>query len=107
MSLDRVLLVKSRITAVALLAFVFPILCWFGAATAVPDVRTIYLVPSDRSVRLDYENAVADAFQAMQSGYGGQLGGRTFTLHDPIVEPFVTPHASSFYVMDRGFPSSF
>jgi len=107
MSLDRVLVQKSRITAVALVAFVLPILCWFGAATAVPDVRTIYLVPSDRPVRLDYENAVADAIQAIQSWYGEQLGGRTFTLHDPIVETFVTPHASSFYAMDRGFSSSF
>lgn len=67
------------------------------AAEAIPDVRTIYLVPSDRPVRQDYENAVADAVQAMQVWYADQLSGRTFTLHQPIVETLVIPHSAAFF----------
>ncbi|HET6248916.1 MAG TPA: family 20 glycosylhydrolase [Tepidisphaeraceae bacterium] len=49
-------------------------------------VRVIYMVSSDRKVRADYRDAVEYAIRDLQKWYGKQLGGRTFKLHDPVVE---------------------
>lgn len=80
----------------------------YSASTvhAIPDVRTIYLVPSDQPVRPQYTDAVGGAVQAIQRWYADQLGGRTFTLHQPLVETFVVPHDTSYFPMHetREFP---
>jgi len=61
------------------------------------QVRVIYLVPSDKSFRADYQNAIANAISNLQNFYRDQLGGYAFSLHSPIVEVYQTPHASAFY----------
>jgi hypothetical protein len=62
------------------------------------QVRVIYLVPADKSIRADYQNAIANAISNLQSFYRDQLGsGYTFSLHSPIVEVYQTPHTAAFY----------
>lgn len=56
-------------------------------ATAVPahTVRFVYLVSSDRTVNPAYTEAIEQAAREMQAWMAGQLGGRTFALHAPVV----------------------
>jgi hypothetical protein len=62
------------------------------------QVRVIYLVPSDKSIRADYQNAIANAISSLQSFYRDQLGGGyAFSLHSPIVEVYQTTHTAAFY----------
>lgn len=62
------------------------------------QVRMIYLVPSDKSVRADYQIAIASAISDLQGFYKDQLGGGyAFPMHSPIVEVFQTSHPSAFY----------
>jgi hypothetical protein len=76
---------------------------WAGAE-AMPsvqvakEVRMIYLVPSDKRMRSDYQVAIANAISDLQRFYRDQVGGGFgFTLHSPIVEVYQTPHTSVFY----------
>ena len=58
----------------------------------------IYLVPSDKSPRADYQNAIANAISDLQGFYWNQMGsGYAFSLHAPIVEVYQTPHPAAFY----------
>src|SRR4051812_9466228 len=66
-------------------------------AQASKQVRIIYLVPADKSARVDYENALANAISDLQVFYRNQMGGYGFSLHSPIVEVYQTPHAAAFY----------
>lgn len=54
----------------------------------VPErcVRIIYMVSKDREMKKEYVKAVEKAAQSVQKWYAEKLGGRTFRLHDPIVE---------------------
>jgi hypothetical protein len=62
------------------------------------QVRLIYLVPSDKSIRADYQNAIINAISELQLFYRGQMGsGYAFSLHSPIVEVYQTPHTAAFY----------
>jgi hypothetical protein len=68
------------------------------AITNPKQVRIIYLVPADKSVRDDYKAALTDAALQIQDFYQRELGnGFTFSLHSPIVEVYQTTHASSWY----------
>ena len=77
----------------------------FLAATAggepIADVRTAYLVPSDRTYSSEYELAIIDALENLQDWYAGELGGLTFALHDPVVEVFNTPHPADYYATNQ------
>jgi hypothetical protein len=69
-----------------------------GATVSQKEVRVVYLVPSDRTIRQDYVSAIQSAIVHLQAFYQGQLGsGFAFSLHSPIVEVFQTSHAASFY----------
>lgn len=70
-----------------------------ASATVSPkEVRVVYLVPSDRTIRQDYVSGIRSAIVHLQAFYQGQLGsGFAFSLHSPIVEVFQTSHAASFY----------
>ena len=70
-----------------------------ASATVSPkEVRVVYLVPSDRTIRQDYVSGIRSAIVHLQAFYRGQLGsGFAFSLHSPIVEVFQTSHAASFY----------
>jgi hypothetical protein len=73
------------------------------SAAAAKQVRVIYLVPSDKSVRADYQGAIANAISDLQGFYQNQMGGYTFALHAPSVEVYQTTHATAFYT--TGFNS--
>jgi len=67
-------------------------------AIAEPVVRMVYLVPSDKLRREDYETAIAKAIKNLQIWYRQEMGNTlTFSLHDPVVEVFITPHTASWY----------
>lgn len=69
-----------------------------SSAQGTRQVRVIYLVPSDKNVRADYQNETAKAISDLQRFYRDQLGGGlAFSLHAPSVEVYQTPHAASFY----------
>lgn len=59
-------------------------------------VRPVYMYPTDRSLRLDYYNAIKSALTSVQSFYAGQLGGKTFTIAS---QPLLCPleHDSAYY----------
>ena len=69
-----------------------------NATVSPKEVRVVYLVPSDRTIRQDYVSGIRSAIVHLQAFYQGQLGsGFAFSLHSPIVEVFQTSHAASFY----------
>src|ERR1700749_2428940 len=74
-----------------------------GAAAQTPaqgarQVRVIYLVPSDKNIRADYQNETAKAISDLQRFYKDQLGGGApFSRHAPTVEAYKPPHTSAFY----------
>ncbi len=71
------------------------------SAQSSKQVRMIYLVPSDKSVRADYQNAIANAISDLQGFYRNQMGsGYAFSLHAPIVEVYQLPHPAAFYSTD-------
>ena len=67
------------------------------SATPIPDVRTLYLISEDRSFNPAYQTAISDALLNLQDWYADQLGGKTFTLSSPIVEPVFTGKPSTSY----------
>jgi|ERR1044071_4093015 hypothetical protein len=68
------------------------------SAQASKQVRMIYLVPSDKNIRADYQNAIANAIFDLQGFYRNQMGsGYAFSLHAPVVEVYQLPHTSAFY----------
>ena len=61
------------------------------------QIRLVYMVPSDRSAKPVYTQAMQSAALQLQHWFRAQTGGSTFTLHQPIVEIQVTPHAAGWY----------
>lgn len=62
------------------------------------QIRFVYLVPSDKTVRDDYKAAVADAALHLQDFYQKELGNDyAYTLHTPIVEVYQTANPASYY----------
>jgi len=72
--------------------------------TPVPEVRVIYLIPSDAKRHQKFRLAAAGAIQNLQHWYGVQLAGLTFTLHTPIVETFRTSHPAEWYAKNQSGP---
>jgi len=66
-----------------------------------PVVRVVYLVPLDRPFNSTYRARIQAAIENVQRWYRGEmeaLGVRKgFTLHTPVVEFALTPHAASWY----------
>jgi hypothetical protein len=61
-------------------------------------VRIIYLVPSDKTVRSDYIEAIKNAILNVQSFYQSQLNNQSeFVLDQPIVQVVQSGHNSSWY----------
>ncbi|MGH7233618.1 MAG: hypothetical protein ACREJU_19990 [Nitrospiraceae bacterium] len=55
------------------------------------------MIPSDRSFNPAYQTAISEALLNLQDWYADQLGGKTFTLRSPIVEPVFTGKPSISY----------
>lgn len=63
-----------------------------------PVIRIVYLVPQDKEAKERYRNTLENAIKNLQIWFRNQMGnGRTFLLHDPIIETVHTPHESSWY----------
>ena len=60
-------------------------------------VRVLYTVPADRQVSDDSREGIRRAVEHVQSWYHQQLGGATFSLHDPIVEHCRMSQPEDFY----------
>ncbi len=60
-------------------------------------VRVLYAVPADREVDSDSRDAIRRAVEHVQSWYHQELGGMTFSLHDPIVEDCRLSRSEGFY----------
>ncbi|MCG3198591.1 MAG: hypothetical protein GHCLOJNM_03094 [bacterium] len=67
--------------------------------TDIPQpVRFVYLIPTDKVFQPCYEQAIRESALNLQRWYQDQMGnGRTFSLHDPIVEAYGTPHDATYY----------
>lgn len=67
-------------------------------AAVTPQVRMIYLVPSDVEPRQDYQAAMANAITHLQKWYQEQLlSAKTFLLHNPAVEIVRSTHNSRWF----------
>lgn len=60
-------------------------------------VRVLYAVPADREFRSADRDVLRRAVEHVQSWYHQQLGGVTFSLHDPIVEDCRMSQPEDFY----------
>jgi len=68
------------------------------AETIQKQIRYIYLVPSDKTVRDDYKAAIADAALHLQDFYQKELGNDyAYSLHTPIVEVYRTANPAAWY----------
>ena len=65
---------------------------------ATAEVRVIYLVPSDRQPRAEFPAALTKAANHLQRWYSDQLNGKSFKLHDPVVEIRHSTHDSSWFL---------
>jgi hypothetical protein len=67
-------------------------------ATPPPQVRMVYLVPSDRQVVKAHTAAIERAIRSIQIFYGIQVDARlSFRLHSPVVEVLKTTHETKWY----------
>lgn len=65
---------------------------------STPEVRVIYLVPSDRQPRSEAPIALTNGMKHLQRWYREQSdNGKTFKLHDPIVEIIRSSHETSWF----------
>lgn len=61
-------------------------------------VHIIYLVPLDSTENLNYTLSLENAARHLQLWYRDQLGdNQTFSLADPVVEVYQTPHIANWY----------
>jgi len=60
-------------------------------------VRVLYAVPADRDFRPADRDVLRRAVEHVQAWYHHQLGGVTFSLHDPIVEDCRMSQPEDFY----------
>ena len=60
-------------------------------------VRVLYAVPTDRGFRSGDRDVLRRAIEHVQAWYHQQLGGVTFSLHDPIVEDCRMSHPEDYY----------
>ena len=60
-------------------------------------VRVLYAVPADREFSSDSHEGIQRAVEHVQAWYHQQLGGATFSLHDPIVEDCRLSQPEDYY----------
>lgn len=71
------------------------------SVTVMPQVRAVYLVPSDRIPQEGYRIGIERAIRQLQVFYRDQLAnGKAFSLPDPVVEVLPTSHPVSWYRTD-------
>lgn len=94
------LVIALSITSAAGLAQISPVLSSPASAgnKALPELRMVYLIPSDRVYHDEYASAIEEAIRQLDAWYQNQMGDtKTFELHKPVVEVIPTSHPSSWY----------
>ena len=69
-----------------------------GRERAPVPVRVLYAAPADRAFRTEYSLAITHAVLDLQAWYRRELGGRTFSLHDPTPERCRLRETADYYV---------
>lgn len=69
------------------------------------QVRVVYLTPSDKAYRPEYELALGTAVTDLQGWFADQLGGSTFSTPSDSVAWYQTSHPSSWYQANPSNPS--
>jgi len=70
-----------------------------AGAALTPEVRVIYLLPSDRQVHAEASIALENGIKHLQRWYAGQIGnGKTFALHNPPVDIIRSNHDEHWFV---------
>lgn len=93
---------------VALIAAVLAAMSGVAACTTPPPapapnapwVKVLYLHPTDRPFRADYQAAANDAVNQVQAWYRTQLGGKSFVRASNSVTPCALPNNASYYRTD-------
>lgn len=63
-----------------------------------PRVRVIYMIPSNKQFNQSYKDGLEKMIKHLQFWYWKEIGtGKSFRLHNPIVEVVTTNHASNWY----------
>jgi hypothetical protein len=72
-----------------------------STSVPLPEVRVVYLVPSDVKPRRNFLRSASEAIQSLRNWYGVQVSGKTFRLHTPIVETVRTTHPAKWYAENQ------
>lgn len=75
------------------------------AAMLTKQVRVVYLTPSDKAYRPEYELALSTAVTNLQGWFADQLGGYTFSTPSDPVAWYQTSHPSSWYQTNPSNPT--
>ena len=71
---------------------------WVDPGPAGPEIRMVYIYPTDRPLNPAYEDAIEHAGRNIQTWYKDQLGnGETFRLRNPVVEVHASSHTASWF----------
>lgn len=65
--------------------------------SAAPVVRVVYLIPSDRSYRREYAEALEQAIENVRTWHQLEMGGKTFALPKAVVEVVNSGHPAEWY----------
>lgn len=66
------------------------------------SVRVFLITPIDRSFNKNYYDVLKTTALNIQTYYKNQLGGRTFTLNNPVIDTLTGLHSYSWYNSDNG-----
>ncbi len=71
------------------------------------SVRIIYLVPTDRTVKTAYTQALKELISDVRNWFGNQLNnGKTFSLYSTPVEVWNASQPASYFAQSSGFTSA-
>lgn len=76
-----------------------------SSTDADKQVHVIYLTPSDRPYRPEYESALHTAVVDLNNWFADRLGGYVFSTPADPVQWYQTPHDSSWYQTDPSSPA--
>ncbi|MGV6809719.1 MAG: hypothetical protein ACWA5U_07575, partial [bacterium] len=68
------------------------------SSNSYPKVRIIYIVPSDKSYKAEYEENIRKAIMNLQDFYLAEMGnGKTFFVNSPVVEVLKSRYSSLIF----------
>jgi hypothetical protein len=69
-------------------------------------VRIFFITPTDKSFNQAYYDILKATALNIQAYYKSQMGGKTFTLNDPVVDALRGLHNYAWYNSDNGVATS-